>query len=168
MEKGTFIVSLHREPLANRFNRKVKVIAVTDCWEWFGNRFTNGYGQINVGNRMLLAHRVAWELKVGPIGRGLRVLHRCDNRACVNPSHLFLGSQSDNIRDMDIKGRRKPNPRRGEKHANSKLTNEAVLYIRLHYKRGDLQFGGGALSKKFGVSAPLVNMIARREIWKHI
>jgi hypothetical protein len=93
-------------PLENRFWSKVDKTG--DCWEWQGGH-VKGYGEITAGKRpgrtWRYAHRVAWELTFGPIPRGLCVLHRCDNRGCVRPAHLFLGTVADNNRDMWAKGR---------------------------------------------------------------
>jgi hypothetical protein len=76
------------------------------CWEWQGANNGKGYGCFGKeGSRPYYAHRFSWELHAGPIPDGLFVLHRCDNRRCVNPEHLFLGTQGDNMRDMIAKGR---------------------------------------------------------------
>lgn len=75
------------------------------CWEWQASVFRTGYGQFRDGGRSMRAHRVAWELVNGPIPEGLHVCHRCDNRKCVRPDHLFLGTRSDNMQDMSAKGR---------------------------------------------------------------
>lgn len=84
------------------------------CWEWQATRIKAGYGHINIGGRILRAHRVSYELAQSPIPDGLCVLHKCDNRPCVNPDHLFLGTKKDNFWDAVQKGRlsRTPNPSR--------------------------------------------------------
>lgn len=83
-----------------------KTITTAGCWEWVGSKRRYGYGQVYFnGKSAVKAHRVAWELAYGPVSDGLCVLHKCDNTACINPDHLFLGSQLDNIRDMNLKGR---------------------------------------------------------------
>jgi len=92
----------HR-PLAERFHEKVRF--GRGCWLWTGATMWKGYGAIGYFGKVLRAHRVAWELCVGPIPRGRQVLHHCDNPACVRPNHLFLGTARDNSRDMSAKGR---------------------------------------------------------------
>lgn len=83
-----------------------KVLIGDGCWEWQGGKFNSGYGLFTVPNGQPIgAHRFAWELINGPILDGLFVCHRCDNRPCVRPGHMFLGAQSDNMRDMAEKGR---------------------------------------------------------------
>lgn len=91
------------------------------CWLWSGRPGVGGYGRASIGRgRTMLAHRLAYELAVAPVPDGVCVLHRCDNRACVRPDHLFLGDRGDNARDMAAKGRahlqRNPKAMAGDKH----------------------------------------------------
>jgi len=78
------------------------------CWLWTGTADRRGYGHLTINGKQYLAHRIMWEETNGPVPIGVNVLHRCDVSACVNPAHLFLGTQGDNVRDMIHKGRMNP------------------------------------------------------------
>lgn len=95
--------------LASRFWALVSVSDPEECWPWLGTRVGVGYGRVQVDRVRTVAHRVAYELAVGPIPEGLLVLHRCDNPPCCNPKHLFVGTSSDNAQDALAKGRRPQN-----------------------------------------------------------
>ena len=102
-------MSYFTDAFVARFWRKVAKHS-SGCWLWYGARNGNGYGVCGAGGLKWLAHRVAWELSCGPIPEGgdyhgTCVLHRCDVPLCVNPDHLFLGTQADNMRDKAEKGR---------------------------------------------------------------
>jgi len=94
---------LHSAEPAARFEAHVDKSG--DCWKWTGPLSDGGYGKFSCGQVKRRAHRVAYEMYVGPIPDGMHVLHRCDNPPCVNPTHLFLGTHLDNMRDMEAKGR---------------------------------------------------------------
>lgn len=159
-----------RRPLSDRLWRNVAKRGPAECWPWIGSTRTSGYGSIGTGGRKgksATAHRVVWELTHGPIPRssdyhGMVVMHTCDNRLCCNPLHLVLGRQSDNVRDMDDKGRRVSAPRFGEKHHNAKLTDEQVRYIR--------NMGGSSqeIAKLFGITPQNVRYIRSGKAWKHV
>ena len=94
-----------------RFWSKVDIRDKDECWPWIAGRNNRGYGQFKLHAVMQSAHRVAWELTYGNIpkdewGFSLEVCHKCDSRSCCNPSHLFIGTHLDNVRDMDQKNRR--------------------------------------------------------------
>jgi hypothetical protein len=84
-----------------------KVSKGDGCWIWTGSRNPKGYGRLNTGNRVRLAHAISWELSHGAVPDGLWVLHRCDNPPCVRPDHLWLGTAADNTADMVAKGRQR-------------------------------------------------------------
>lgn len=129
-----------------------------------------GYGHFNwsrtneESKKTWRAHRVAWEFTYGSIPDGMRILHRCDNPACVRPSHLFLGTDADNTVDAFSKGRRKSPA--GERHYLSKLTDSDIKEIRsLAGKRGITQ---RQLAARYGVCYQLISLIVKRHRWKHI
>lgn len=96
----------HEMTLKDRFFTKViKHHGADACWEWIASKDVGGYGHLGRNGRVVSAHRLSWEIKYGPIPAGMNVLHHCDNPACVRPDHLFLGTHSDNMRDMCAKGR---------------------------------------------------------------
>jgi hypothetical protein len=139
-----------------------------DCWEWTGYRHPVGYGQIGRGPKGaggLHTHRAAWEVTNGPIPKGKLVLHTCDNRLCVNPAHLWLGTHRDNTQDMIAKGRRRPSSAvaRGEDVALAKLTEEMVRAMRAEPPMTFKELG-----EKYGVSTGTANKVILRRTWKHI
>lgn len=93
--------------LLERFTDKYIPVTESGCWLWIGATFKGGYGQIKHGDKRISAHRVSWELSNGEVPDGLQVCHHCDVTCCVNPGHLFVGTNSDNQRDAYSKGRQK-------------------------------------------------------------
>lgn len=136
------------------------------CWLWTGAARDFGYGVINVDGKAERAHRLSWMLHNGPITNGLFVCHKCDNPLCVNPGHLFLGSNADNMRDCAQKGRARGPCLKGEAHGCSKLTDETVRLIRQEYadKRPYLK----TLAAKYAVSPQTIHRIVRGDAWKHV
>jgi hypothetical protein len=125
----------YKKEFVERFWKKVDKRGNGDCWEWTASIQSKGYGCISVEGKIKLAHRVAYEIASDEeVPDGMMVLHRCDNRRCVNPSHLFLGSNQDNVDDMVKKDRQA----RGEKNGRSKLTFNSCLDKR---NTPDLQSG---------------------------
>ena len=145
------------------------------CWEWSGALTSSGYGNLSWHGKAAQAHRVAYFLSHGGVsittgfriaGRAKRyrqfVLHRCDNRKCCNPAHLFLGSMRTNLLDAYNKGR-KQQPR--SKHVNAKVRAEDVKAIRESYANGARQVD---LAQQYGVSQRAISLLVRRETYKDI
>ncbi len=152
-------------PLEQRFWARV---ARSDdpeaCWLWTGVILNNGYGVIkSLGSqrRLLLAHRVAYELQNGPIPAGHYVCHRCDTPACVRGSHLFTGTALDNNRDAAAKGR----SAHGENHGWHRLTDSEVLEIRRLAADGTPY---SRMAGLFGVSISAIHRAGTRKTWKHL
>jgi hypothetical protein len=150
--------------ILKRFWSKVDIAGPDDCWEWLAYVEKAGYGRFILGHATT-AHRAAWILTNGPIENDLLVCHHCDNRSCVNPRHLFLGTYADNMSDAVTKGRMKGGSLPGEAHPNSKLTEKQVLQIRHMFKLGATKI---RLSKIFGVHESTVHYVIIRKSWTHI
>lgn len=147
--------------LQERFDEKYTPEPTSGCWLWTDSLDRAGYGNLRM-LRLVKAHRVSWALHRGALPDGLHVLHKCDVPACVNPDHLFLGNQADNMIDMASKGR----AQRGEKHHEAKLTEAHVLEVRRVYNNGG--WTQADLATKFGVTRTLISRIVNRLIWKHV
>jgi hypothetical protein len=151
-----------------RFWLKVEVPAgFTGCWLWTGALTRSGYGRMAVNEygepkRLAQAHRVAWELFNGSIPEGLNVLHQCDTPPCVNPGHLFLGTQADNVADMVTKGRHGHGRVVGEEHPRAKLSAAQVAEIRVRHAAGET---GRILAREFGVGDSQMSRIVRGQSW---
>lgn len=153
-----------RSSLEARFWAKVvKGESPDDCWRWVG-AMTRGYGRFGHDGRSKLAHRVSWFLCYGvepPLDAV--VMHKCDNGACVNPKHLAIGTQKDNLQDMFTKGRNSNVSMPGEASGTHKLSEAEVLEIRS--LRGVPQ---RELAAQFGISQSLVHLVQSRKAWKHL
>ena len=148
------------ESLASRLAARSVPQPDTGCIVWTGARIPAGYGSLSFRRKSQLTHRLAYELAHGPIPDGLCVLHRCDNRPCLNPDHLFLGTKGDNARDMTAKGR---HPRQhGEAHSQARLTEAAVLAIRADTRVMRL------IAADLGVSERTVWDAKNRRTWTHL
>jgi hypothetical protein len=133
-----------------------------ECWVWTGGTVGGGYGRFGRGK--VLAHRHAWEITNGPIPDGLDVLHRCDNPPCVRPDHLFLGTHTDNMRDMFTKGRRAT--KRGTSHPNARMTEEDVRWAKAEYAKGGTTIKH--LAASLGVSKSTLRVAIRGIRWQHV
>lgn len=162
------------DELEQRFWSKV---CISDgCWEWLAALDGRGYGKLLIGSRSdnsrryVQAHRISFEIMNGPIPTGAVVCHRCDNKRCVRPSHLFVGSQAENVRDCVQKGRHgsrvKPHRvARGEANANAKLTAEIVRTMRAARLHG---MSVALLARAYDVSVPTVRAAISGKTWRHV
>ena len=147
-----------------RFTRKVsKHPRASGCWHWTGSLTSLGYGQMRFRGRLTMAHRIAWLLGHDEIPPGMCVCHKCDNRRCVNPEHLWLGTMLDNQHDMSAKGR--CNPRRGENHPHRKLTVDQVRGMRQLRSEGATF---AQLGIRYGISAVNAQNVVNRKTWHHV
>lgn len=143
---------------AEKFNRG----GVDECWEWLAGKNRDGYGLIKWDKTMKRANRISWVIHNGNIPDGLQVLHTCDNPACVNPNHLFLGTPKVNSDDKIKKGRH-INPA-GENNGKSVLTQSQADEIRLLYTNHNLT--QCEIAKRYGVHQTVISRIVRDKSYK--
>ena len=154
----------------DRFWAKVEKKDKDSCWEWTAYRDKDGYGQLGfIGKSPWKAHRISWFLHSGEIPAGMLICHHCDNPGCVNPNHLFLGTQTDNLQDASKKGRVKNNYKIlvGEDNGSAKLTKEQVLSIRNEYENMNKK-NKKKLARKYKVDPKTISNIVNRKNWRHI
>jgi hypothetical protein len=159
---------------AERFWSKVRQADIEDCWEWMASTCNSGYGQFGdkIHSRwtMRLAHRVAYELVYGSVPGHLLVCHRCDNKLCCNPLHMFLGTHTDNALDMRRKGRQVSPARlsfltRGERGGRAILTEVAVMDIRARVRDGERR---ADVATSYGVCKETVDAAVTKRTWSHV
>lgn len=157
-------VQYHGYSEVKRFLMRVEKGEKHECWPWTGSRMNeNWHGQWrNQAGEIEPTHRATWRLFCGEIPEGMHVLHKCDNPICVNPDHLFLGTRSDNAKDMWAKKRARPKAQHGEGHGCSKLTDEDVRRIR------ESSTSGVELAEQYGVGKTTISSIRLRKTWRHI
>lgn len=163
-----------RTPAPVRFWAKVHKNGLNGCWTWTGYINPGGAGRFApVGHKPLSAYRYSWELNVGPIPEGMLICHHCDNRACVRPDHLYVGTQRDNVRDAIERHRfyrggaytpyRIP-PRYGADNKMTKLTDDQVREIRAIYP----SIGARRLGKMYGVVPSAIQGIVKGRTRQHV
>jgi hypothetical protein len=158
------------KPAVERFERNYIPEPNSGCWLWAGSISPNGYGQFRISakEKPMGAHRASWVLAYGAVPNGLCVCHKCDERTCVNPDHLFVGTYKENMQDAAAKGRmnwksgRSQNLPKGEKHHSAKLVSDQVMAIK------SSTASGVELAKTYGVSTITISRIKRGIIWGHI
>jgi len=157
-----------RGSLSDRFWAKVNKLGIDDCWEWQASIDTGGYGNFGVPKNdgtgrylMQRAHRIAWELTNGSLlNSSQHLCHKCDNRKCVNPAHLFVGNPKLNMQDCAAKGRF--NDRKGENNPRAKVTEEIVKSIRSE------NLPLSKLMAKYNLPQTTVCDIRRKNTWSHV
>jgi hypothetical protein len=150
-------------PVEERFWRYVQ--KTESCWEWVGNKGRFGYGRIQefgVSGKTVQAHRLSYQMHVGPIPDGLFVMHKCDNPSCVNPGHLQLGTPRDNTQDMIAKGRKRVVAPVGEGNGKSKLTAELAKYIKSSLSTN------AELARELNLSPNCIRGVRTGRTWKHV
>lgn len=140
-----------KKNIIERFNKFIQPIPFSGCWIWMGSLHPEGYGRFNVKNKIMKSHRVSYNLFRGVIPKDTLVCHTCDEKSCVNPSHLFLGTNADNNADKAKKRR-----------AGKKLTIELVLSMRNELKNGASL---NSMASKYNVSRAMVARIKQNKNW---
>jgi hypothetical protein len=158
-----------KDPILRRFMNKVDVCSDDECWLWKAGKDRDGYGRFQLNGIWASAHRIAYFLRYKNLpkqnkqGEKLIVCHRCDNPACVNPGHLFLGTAKDNHRDCILKGRRAD--MKGVNNPGSVLSKSQVLKIR---ELASHKVPYEKITKLFGLCKATVSQIVTRKLWAHI
>lgn len=159
--------SLHDPPEVRFWAKVDKSLGPDGCWVWTAGKTGSGYGVLTIDYKAVSVHRFSYELHCGPIPEGRFVCHHCDNPACVNPTHLFLGTPKDNMHDMIAKGRqvRTTPPRHsGEDHPNARLTWKQVSEMRSLFATGTYSISELAL--QYGVTNANIGMIVHWRTWR--
>ena len=158
--------------LRDVLSSKIEADPFGGCWLWVGELNPHGYGLVNQDGKRSLAHRVAFHCFVEPIGKGASdhsadvIMHICDVRCCINPSHLRRGTQLENVQDRNRKGRTKTDmTRQGDRHPLAKLSNDDIHNIRNLIECG---FKQKEIAKIYSINQSSVSMIKNRRIWGHI
>ena len=150
-----------------RFWKWVEVRGSGECWEWKGGHTGDAkYGWYSTATLRILAHRLSWIINKGTDPGFLFVCHTCDNPPCVNPSHLFLGTNYDNVQDMCRKGRHSFGLQKGEEISTHKLTENEVLEIRAKYIPHE--YSTRKLAKEYNVSQTQIRNVLSRFSWAHL
>lgn len=150
-----------KEITKERIEKKVEKIPEAGCWIWTGATQVRGYGEIISNNKKYLAHRASYEAFIGKIPKNMNVCHSCDNVFCVNPNHLFLGTQKENLQDMAKKGR----STLGSKNPKAKLNEDNIHAVKTLLK---MNWKCASIARMLNVSASCISAIKRNERWAHV
>lgn len=147
--------------LETRFWKYVDRRGDSDCWNWTGDKIRDGYGRIWNNGKTRRAHRISWELRYGEVPENMCVLHHCDNPSCVNPAHLYLGTNQDNVNDKVAKSRQAV----GINNGGNKYPPEKILEIKRLRQDGKTQ---REIAKTLGVSKGLVYYVITGQVWRNL
>lgn len=160
---------MHPESIISRFWSYVDTSGGPDsCWEWQRGKTSRGYGAwkpYGTPGPSIPTHRMSWEITYGAIPEGMLVCHKCDNRPCCNPSHLFLGDHLANAKDRVQKGRSNVRDMRGANHPRARLTEEKVCEIRVASAGGETL---ASIANRFAIAEQTAGHIVSRYRWKHV
>jgi len=143
---------------------EAKVDRSGDCHVWTGSKTPDGYGNFHLDGKLEKAHRYAYRLAHGKFEEVWFVCHTCDNPSCVNPDHLFLGTQTHNMRDMISKGRQ--NSTAGSRNGRAKLDENAIRKVRQFHKSGEMTTR--ELAREFGTGQTTIAEIVANKTWRHV
>ncbi len=147
---------------------RMVIDSISGCWNWTRSLDSRRYGSAWLNGKKILAHRMSYICFNGDIPNGMCVCHKCDNGKCINPNHLFLGTQRDNMIDASIKGRfngRTQSFKKGEFHKMAKLSEYDVLAIRRNLRLGMKQ---KYIANLYKVDQTTISGIKRKKLWTHI
>lgn len=163
---GLLKTGFSRKTAMERLEERSIPCPASGCLLWTARVSGQGYGRLGFGGKNWRAHRLSWTITKGPIPKGLVVCHKCDVPACINPDHLFLGTHLDNMADMSAKHRRlkeaMPRPRNKGTGRIVKLDASRVRQILLDHRKDQ------EVADDHSVSRRLINLVRKREIWRHV
>lgn len=154
----------HPDRVLEKFWKHVKIDSMTGCWQWTGGKNEFGYGIFCTDKRRIRTHRYCWELFKEPIPKGMCICHHCDNPSCINPDHMFIGTQAENMADMRKKHRGSTKPRPGTENPAAKLSEQQVRII--FSMNGTVR--AEEVAQVFNVKKTSVYNIWSRITWKHL
>ncbi len=147
-----------RKPLLEKIEQNTIRLPESGCWIWMSTIEKTGYGRVCSGKKPFYAHRVSYEQKYGSIPNGMMALHHCDVKSCVNPDHIFIGTQQENMIDKVSKNRQA----KGASHGNAKLTEDQAREIKFSSETSI------KLAAKFNYPASMIREIKNGNLWKHL